>query len=125
MVASRLVCARLAQLADGGRFRVGPAREVQRRAGHGDELGLARLRILERLDADAEVLAQPGAESFLARVVEAIVRVVGVRGLLVQRTGLSARELGELGSLQRPVLATADRLGEGEVVRCRLKSRTA
>jgi hypothetical protein len=40
----------------------------------------------------------------------------GVRGLLVQKTGLSAREIGEVRRLQRSVFASADRLGEGDVV---------
>jgi hypothetical protein len=37
---------------------------------------------------------------------------LGVRGLLVQKTGLSARELAEVRSLQRPVFAAADEFGE-------------
>jgi hypothetical protein len=43
----------------------------------------------------------------------------GVRGLLVQKTGLSAREVGEVGGLQGPVLAVADWVGEDEVVAAR------
>ena len=36
----------------------------------------------------------------------------GVRGLLVQKTGLSARALAEVGSLQGSILAAADEFGE-------------
>jgi hypothetical protein len=39
-------------------------------------------------------------------------RTIGVRGLLVQKTGLSACELAEVQSLQRPVFAAADEFGE-------------
>ncbi|MGB0091857.1 MAG: hypothetical protein WBP81_04920 [Solirubrobacteraceae bacterium] len=40
----------------------------------------------------------------------------GVRGLLVQKTGLSACEFGEVRCLERSVFASADRFGEGDVV---------
>lgn len=42
--------------------------------------------------------------------------LLGVRGLLVRKTGLSACEFGEVRCLQRSVFASTDRLGEGDVV---------
>jgi hypothetical protein len=49
------------------------------------------------------------AQPVLATV---LVDATGVRGLLVQKTGLSARELAEVGCLQGSILAAADEFGE-------------
>jgi len=42
---------------------------------------------------------------------------------LVQKTGLSAGEVAEVGRLEGPVLAAADRFGEDDPVAARVRVR--
>ena len=76
-----------------------------------DEAGVPRLhrgtasgRIISTVDTEMRHGRKSSSQRF------------GVRGLLVQKTGLSACEFGEVRCLQRSVFASADRLGEGDVV---------